>query len=190
MRDIRASAGAVAAPLAATAALLTTLHALPAPAEPVTSYTVHLTAAEIESVVRPHFPLTQDGPFGAMTFSHPNVVLTPGSDRLGLGVDVTADLPMGMQARAHALVDGELAYDPARREFHLREPRVLKLTAEGLPEAFAPVVAKAVTQMARQQMPIIVLYRLPDDLGPAGVPLRLLQAASVEDGRLKVVLGM
>jgi len=189
MRVIRALPGAKAVSAILAAAFFATPIAAGV-AAPAASYTVGLTAAEIEAVVRPHFPLTRDGPFGAMTFSNPNVVLTPGSDRLGLGMDVTADLPAGMQASARALVDGELAYDPGRREFHLREPRVLKLTAEGLPEAFAPVVADAVTQMARQQMPVIVLYRLPDDLGPAGVPLRLLRAARVEDGRLLVTLGM
>lgn len=157
-------------------------------AVPAAAYTISLTAAEIEAVVAPRFPLVQEMTMGSVTFAHPKVVLTPGSDRLGLGVDVTADLPGGMQAKARALVDGDLAYDPARREFHLREPRVKSLTAEGLPDAFAPMVADAVTQMARERMPIIVLYRLPDD--PALAPLRLLKSAEVHNGRVNVELGL
>lgn len=182
MRVIRTVAGALAVVLPALGWAAATHSAQ--------TYTLSLSAAEVEAVVRPAFPLVQDGPFGAMTFSRPRIVLTPGSDRLGLGVDVVADLPAGMQARARALVDGELAFDPARREFHLREPRVREFAADGLPEALAPVVADAVGQMALRQMPVIVLYRLPDDLGPQGVPLRLLKGARVEDGRLKVELGL
>jgi len=160
----------------------------PLAAVPASAYTVMLTAAEIEAVVTPHFPVVQEMTMGSVTFSHPKVVLTPGSDRLGLGVDVVADLPGGFQAQAQALVDGDLGYDAARREFHLREPRVKSLTAQGLPEAFAPMVADAVTQMARQTMPVIVLYRLPED--PALAPLRLLKAAEVRDGKVKVELGL
>jgi hypothetical protein len=167
-------------PIAAAFLLLT--------AAPASAYTVSFTADQIETVVAPHFPLVQEMTMGSVTFSHPKVVLTPGSDRLGLGVDVVADLPGGFQAQARALVDGDLAYDPARREFHLREPRVRSLTARGLPEAFAPVVADAVTQMARQTMPVIVLYRLPDD--PGAAPLRLLKAAEVRDGKVRVELGL
>jgi hypothetical protein len=157
-------------------------------AAPAAAYTLTLSAADIEAVVAPHFPQAQESAFGQVTFAHPKVVLTPGSDRLGLGVDVTADLPAGMQATARALVDGDLSYDPARREFHLREPRVKYLTAEGLPDAFAPMVADAVTQMARETMPVIVLYRLPDD--PALAPLRLLKSAEVKDGKVLIELGM
>jgi len=157
-------------------------------AAPAWAYTVSFTAAEVEAAVAPHFPQVQDGPLGPVTFSHPKVVLTPGSNRLGLGMDVTADLPGGMQAQARALVDGDLAYDPVRREFHLREPRVRSLTAQGLPDAFAPVVADVVTQMTRERMPVIVLYRLPDD--PAIAPLKLLKSAEVRDGRVRVELGL
>jgi hypothetical protein len=171
----------IAPPLAAVAAVL--LAAVPAAA-----YTVLLTAGEIEAVVAPGFPVVQEMAMGSVTFAHPKVVLTPGSNRLGLGMDVTADLPGGMQATARAVVDGDLAYDPARREFHLREPRVKSLTARGLPEAFAPVVADAVTQLARERLPIIVLYQLPDD--PMTSPLRLLKSAEVRDGKVRVELGL
>jgi hypothetical protein len=164
------------------------LAALLLAAAPAAAYTLSLSAADIEAVVAPAFPQVQDGPFGEIAFAHPKVVLTPGSDRLGLGVDVTADLPAGMQATARAVVDGELSYDPARREFHLREPRVKSLTADGLPDAFAPLVADAVTRMARETMPVIVLYRLPDD--PALAPLRLLKSAAVKDGKVVIELGM
>lgn len=157
-------------------------------AAPAAAYTLSLSAADIEAVVAPHFPQVQDSALGQVTFAHPKVVLTPGSDRLGLGVDVTADLPAGMQATASAVVDGDLAYDPAKREFHLREPRVQSLAAEGLPDAFAPMVADAVTQMARETMPVIVLYRLPDD--PALAPLRLLKSVAVKDGKVVIELGM
>jgi hypothetical protein len=158
------------------------------PAVPAAAYTVSLTAEQIEAVVAPRFPVVQEMTMGTVTFSHPKVVLTPGSDRLGLGVDVVADLPGGFQAQARALVDGDLAYDAARREFHLREPRVKSLTAQGLPDAFAPMVADAVTQLARETLPVIVLYRLPDD--PALTPLSLLKDARVRDGKVQVELGM
>jgi hypothetical protein len=173
-------------PAAAVVAALASALAALAPAAPARAYTLTLSAADIEAVVAPHFPQVRDGPFGRLAFDHPRVVLTPGSDRLGLGVDVTADLPAGMQATARALVDGDLSYDPARREFHLREPRVMSLAAEGLPDDLAPVVAEAVTRMARETMPVIVLYRLPDD--PAYAPLRLLKSAAVQDGKVVIEL--
>jgi len=156
---------------------------------PAHAYTVRLTAAEIEAVVRPHFPKRGSGPFGAVVLSNPKVVLAPGSDRLGIGLDVDAELPGGVAARAAAVVDGEVGYDPGRREFHLREPRLKSLAAEGLEEPYASMLAEAVTGLARARMPVIMLYRIPAGDPALGAAARVLKGARVRDGRLELELG-
>jgi len=159
-------------------------------AVPARAYTVSLTAAEIEAVVRPHFPQRQEGVFGRVTLSDPKVILTPGSERLGLGLSVQADLPGSLVVHAHALVDGEVAYDARRREFHLREPRVVRFDAKGMEEPYTSMVAEAVTAIAQTRMPIIVLYRVPPDAVAAAAPLNLLKGVAVKDGKLQLELGM
>jgi hypothetical protein len=161
---------------------------LPLVPRPAHAYTLSLTAAEIETVARSYFPQRQEGVFGRVTLSDPKVVLKEGSKRLGLGVKVKAELPGGLTAHADALVDGEVAWDPVRREFHLREPRVRRLDAEGLQEPYASLVAEGVNALAQETLPVIVLYRVPADAAGAEA-LKALKSVAVKDGKLQVELG-
>jgi hypothetical protein len=161
---------------------------IPLSPRPTHAYTLNLTAAEIETVARAYFPQRQEGVFGRITLSDPKVVLEDGSERLGLGVKVKAELPGGLTAYADALVDGEVAWDPAKREFHLREPRVRRLDAEGLQEPYASLVAEGVNALAQETLPVIVLYRVPADAAGAEA-LKALKRVAVKDGRLRVELG-
>lgn len=159
-------------------------------APPAHAYTVSLTAADIEAMVRPHFPQVHTGPLGTVTLSDPRVILRSGSDRLGLGLDVAGEMAGGLATHGQAVVEGEVAYDPARGEFHLREPRVTHLVVEGLPDPYAGFVASTVSAIARQEAPLIVLFKVPaDDLAGAAT-LRVLKSARVKDGKLVLELGM
>jgi hypothetical protein len=170
--------------LAGIAALAVLLAAVPAHA-----YTVRLTAAELQAAVRPYFPQAQTGVLGTVTVSHPRVILRAGSDRIGLGCQVAGELLGGLTAQGEAVVEGEVAYDPERGEFHLREPVVTQLEVDGLPDPFTGFVADAVSAVALRQVPVIVLFRVPrEDLAGAAT-LRVLKSARVRNGALELELG-
>jgi hypothetical protein len=152
-------------------------------------YTVTVGAPALQKALEAYFPITRENALGAVTLSNPRVILRPGSPRIGLATDVKAVMTDQPPFTGKGLVDGEIAYDPRRHEFHLREPRVSSLAIDGLEEPFATLLEGAIDAITQSQFPVIVLYRLDDAALQDSTKLRMLKAVGVRDGNLVVELG-
>ncbi|PIX82905.1 MAG: hypothetical protein COZ33_08230 [Nitrospirae bacterium CG_4_10_14_3_um_filter_70_108] len=170
---------------------LVALGVVVAPA-PAPAYTITLTQPELQAIVATQFPKGYAVEFGEVQLHSPRVVLTPRSSRLGLRValkiDVT-ELPDPFTVTGRAFVDGEPAYDPRRHELTLRAPQLREFTADGLPAPYAEMVEAEVAAMVRQELPVIVVYRLDPQRVQGASPLRRLKSVRVEGGKLLLELG-
>jgi hypothetical protein len=153
-------------------------------------YTVTVAAPALQKAVQAYFPITRENALGAVTLSNPRVILRPGSPRIGLATDVKAALPDQPPFTGKGVVDGEIAYDPTRHEFHLREPRVSSLTIDGVTEPFATLLDGAIDSITQSQFPVIVLYRLDKETLRRAPQLRMLRAVGVRNGALVLDLGL
>lgn len=153
------------------------------------AYTVILTRPELQAIVATQFPKAYETAFGQIQLHSPRVVLTPGSSRLGLRVGLRVAVAGESAVTGSALVDGEPAYDPQRREFHLREPQVRELTTGELPPPYAEMAEAAVAELVRQQFPVIVVYRIDASMLKESQPLRMLKSVKCENGVLRLELG-
>lgn len=152
-------------------------------------YTVRVGAAALQKAMEAYFPITRENALGAVTLSNPRVILRPGSRRLGLATKVSAAMPEQPPLTGNGVVDGEIAYDPVRHEFQLREPRVASLAIDGVDGPFAALVESAVEVLTQDQFPVIVLYRLDEAVLRDSPKLRMLKAVGVRDGALVLEMG-
>ena len=154
------------------------------------AYTVTVGAPALQKAVEAYFPITRENALGAVTLSNPRVILRAGSRRIGLATDVKAAMPDQPPLTGNGVVDGEVAYDPVRHEFQLREPRVTSLAIDGMEGPFAAMIGSAVDAVTQDQFPVIVLYRLDEETLRQAPQLRMLKAIGVRDGALVLELGM
>jgi hypothetical protein len=151
-------------------------------------YTVTVAAPALQKAVEAYFPITRENALGVVTLSHPRVILRPGSRRIALATQVKAAMPDQPPVTGNGVVDGEIAYDPARHEFHLREPRVASLAIDGVEGPFAALIESAVDVLTQDQFPVILLYRLDEAVLRAAPKLRMLKAVGIRDGALVLEL--
>ncbi|MGD2064751.1 MAG: DUF1439 domain-containing protein, partial [Nitrospirota bacterium] len=147
-------------------------------------YTVTVGGPALQKAVEAAFPITRENAVGAVTLSNPRVLLRPGSRRIGLATNVKAAMPDQPPLTGNGVIDGEIAYDPTRHEFHLREPRVSSLAIDGMEGPFAALVESAVEVLMQDQLPVIVLYRLDEETLRQAPQLRMLKGVGVRNGAL------
>jgi hypothetical protein len=154
------------------------------------AYTVTVGAPALQKAVEAYFPITRENAIGAVTLSNPRVILRPGSRRIGLATNVKAAMPDQPPLTGNGVVDGEIAYDPVRHEFQLRQPRVSSLAIDGMEGPFGALIGSAVDALTQDQFPVIVLYRLDQETLRQVPQLRMLKAIGVRDGALVLELGL
>ena len=151
---------------------------------------VEIDRAELQARVAKNFPLTLQHLIGELTLTDPNVLLTEGSDRLG--VDMNAELRVGLlpPAKAALTVSGRPRYDSASKAFFLDEPKLDRLEITGLaPEQSASLKA-AVETVAVPALERIPVYELAERDLKESAAARVLSAVSVKNGKLVAELSL
>lgn len=148
------------------------------------AYVVEMTQVELQEMLVKNFPVKRDITFAVLTFDKPQVVLTKGSNRLGLALTLTAEMPDQWVARGSGMIDGELEYDAAKGEFHLRNPGVKSLSFEGLPPQYSSMLQGVVAEFAAQTLPIIVIYKLDEKQFRQSMTRKMLKSVQVKDGKV------
>jgi hypothetical protein len=151
--------------------------------------TVTLTAAELQDHLNRKLPLTRPGRLVTVTVQAAQVVLTEGSDRIGLRATATLALPAGRHHSGTVHFDGRIRYVPEQGELWLDDARVVDLGIGGLPGALKPTVEEVVGSVARGYLDRTPVYRLkPGDVKHSLARL-VLRAAVVRNGKLVLTLG-
>ena len=151
--------------------------------------TVTLTAAELQEQVDRKLPLTRAGRLVTVTVPAAQVVLTEGSDRIGLRATATLALPAGRPLSGTAHFDGRIRYVPERGELWLDEARVVDLAVGGLPGSLKPTVDELVGSLARGYLDRTPVYRLQQGNLKHSLARLVLRAAVVRKGKLVLTLG-
>ncbi len=170
--------------------LLTFLITLGIITQKAQAYTLSITQKELQAMIEIWFPVTQATAIGDVKLSSPKIRLPNDSGRINFAVNINLDMPDQYTAAGNGVIDGELDYNAERGEFYLREPRLLNLKVDGLPSSYDAIVLSVINDLARQQLPLIVVYRLDkEEIGQASVR-RTLKSVRVQKGRLLMELGL
>ncbi len=154
------------------------------------AYTLAISQKELQTMIELWFPVKQATAIGDVKLSSPKIHLPDDSGRIHFAVNINLEMPDQYVAAGSGVIDGELDYNSDRGEFYLREPRLLKLEVDGLPSSYDAIVLSVINDLTRQQLPLIVVYRLDkEEIGQASV-LRTLKSIRVHKGQLLVELGL
>jgi len=150
------------------------------------AYSLTMTEADLQANVSEFFPLESDTPLYHLQLFRPVVTLIAKTNRVGLNMDFSIEVPDQYQARGSAYIDGEIGYNADNGEFYLREPALVSMSADDLPDQYTRMVRDALNLFARRRLPVVVLYRLDHNDPREAVMLRRLKSVKVEGGKLLV----
>src|SRR4051794_30143505 len=95
------------------------------------SFTVTKTQAELQAKLAPRFPITRERFLVQVTLSDPKVLLRPDDNRVGLALPPQLKPPLPPPLAGRVAVMGVPYYDPERKSFFLREPRIERVDFPG-----------------------------------------------------------
>jgi len=93
---------------------------------------IDVSEAEIQERVEARFPVETREMLTTVVLSKPDVVLTQGSDRIGLKLDVLVRPPLVGPFTGTLTASGQVAYRYEEKAFYLVNPRVDDLKVNGL----------------------------------------------------------
>jgi hypothetical protein len=150
------------------------------------AYSVTMTEADLQASVSEYFPLESDTPLYHLQLFRPVVTLNATTNRVGLNLGFSIEVPDRYQARGSAYIDGEIGYNADDGEFYLREPALVSMSADDLPDQYVGMVQDTLNLVARRNLPVVVLYRLDRKNLSEAVLLRTLKSVKVESGKVLV----
>ena len=154
------------------------------------AYTLTMTQKDLQTMTEGWFPVNQTTVIGDVELSSPRIILPSGSDRIGFAVNIRIEMPGQYIATGNGVINGELDYSAKRGEFYLRDPRLTKLTVDGLPPSYDAMVLSVMNDLTEQHLPLIVVYRLDKQKIAHASVMRTLKSVRVYKGQLLVELGL
>jgi hypothetical protein len=154
---------------------------------------IRMTESQVQTALDLRFPVARSY-LGRINLAYhdPEAHLTPGSDRVGVGMSLTLSLgsrddPTTYSGRAHMMTG--LAYDAEAAQLVLDRPVLDSLSLGRLSVGYLEEASALARQLVQDRLDHIPIYDL-DEAGLSGRVARLvLEDVTVEDGQLVITLG-
>jgi hypothetical protein len=153
------------------------------------SYTVNLSAADIEESLSRKLPVSRSKLMVTLTVRAVSVDFMLGEDRVLLRPQVDLSVAGQPALSGRALVEGQIRYAPGTGEFFFDKPRVADVSIQGLPESARPVAEELVAKLGETYLAAMPLYRLNQKDFKQSLAKLVLKSVKVHSGRLQVSLG-
>jgi hypothetical protein len=151
---------------------------------------ITLDRADLQRRIDRLFPITREDVLVTVQLQHPQVILTEGSDRIGLRLQINATAADQFSVSGLARVDGELRFMNDSGEFYLDDASVEELKLANVSPLYLDQIRQIADGVVRdllQDRPIYVL-------GQRGESTRIMgseiNSVTVHDGKLIVELAM
>jgi Protein of unknown function (DUF1439) len=152
--------------------------------------TLRFTREELQGRVAEKFPLDQKILLlFTVTYSNPVIKLEDGSDRIGVGLDVSAKLAGNKFVKGRVEGDWQVRYDSTDGGLYFDDPKVSKFRIEGLPPSTEDTVTQVATPLIREYLSRVPVYRLKPGELRQDIARGVLKSVSVKQGMLVVVVG-
>ena len=150
---------------------------------------VRISRQELQGKVEQVFPVGRRQSLVMVRFDDPQVVLTPGSGRVGLALTVRVELPGG-QLQGRMTADGGLAYVGEEGALQITDARVRDLEVDGLPAVAASALEAAAAVVAARYFEQITVYRFRAGDFQQALTRLVLKSVEVRDGEIVAVVGL
>jgi hypothetical protein len=157
---------------------------------------ITLNEEEINNILADSFPITESyDDVLTLTLENPRVVLEEGSDRMTVGVDASVvlnvpELEIGATLRGSADLETGVDYKPDTGEIILKEPSLVSLTIEGIPQEYSDMATDVANQIVSVTLDGYAIYKVePEDFQTAVASITL-EDVKIENGLLVITLGI
>jgi hypothetical protein len=157
---------------------------------------ITLNEEEINSILADSFPITESyDDVLTLTLENPRVVLEEGSDRMVVGVDASVvlnvpELEIGATLSGSADLETGVDYKPDTGEIILKEPSLVSLTIEGIPQEYTDIATDVANEIVSVTLDGFAIYKIePEDFQTAIASITL-KGVKVENGVLVITLGL
>ncbi|MBT5231969.1 MAG: DUF1439 domain-containing protein [Methylococcales bacterium] len=147
------------------------------------AFTVELTEAELQEKIDAKMPLQKSRFYISVIISDPDVVLMPGSDRLGIQCKIVAALPGNLKGNGTLYVDGGIEYVQEEGAFYFVDPKINTLVIEGISKKVEKKVKKLVGKVVKHSMNHFPVYTFKNNLKHKFAKA-LLDSVTVKDEKL------
>ena len=151
---------------------------------------VTLDRADVQRRVERLFPIMRANELVTVRLHHPRVILSPHSDRIGLGVRIDAVAAEQFSISGHAAVDGVLRFAGTNGNFYLDDATVKDLRIDGVPTLYLGQIRQLAGGLLKDLLrdhPIYTLGQLGESKRIMGSEIKSIK---VRNGKLLVELAM
>jgi Protein of unknown function (DUF1439) len=154
-----------------------------------TSYTVRLTAAEVQQALGKKLPVSKSKLLITATVRALDVEFAEGFDRILLRPEVDVSVAGQRALSGRALAEGQIRYAPASGEFFLDQPQVKEVVIAGLPDAARPLAEELIARLGESYLDTMPVYRLRQSDFKQSLAKLVLKSVRVRHGRMEIVIG-
>lgn len=155
-----------------------------------TNLIITLDRADLQRRIGRMFPITREGELVTVQLQHPQVILTEGSDRIGLRLQIHATAAEQFSVSGRARVDGVLRFANDTGEFYLDDASVEELQIDNVEPLYLDQIRQIADGVVRdllQDRPIYTLGQMGESKRIVGSEIK---SVTVRNGNLIVELAM
>jgi hypothetical protein len=146
------------------------------------------TSAEIQERVSAKFPIEHTTMATRLRLDQPLVLLRPGSDDIGLKMNLYVDPPLVGPREGTVTIGASLRYEPEQSAFFLQNPQVEAFEVEGVKPGIRDAITKAALPVLRKVLDRTPVYRLKGRNLKEAAAARVLESVAVHDGTVVATL--
>ena len=152
--------------------------------------TVKVSREEIQRRLDATFPVDQQVLLTRVVLEHPKVILTNGSDRIGVGLDVRVEIPIVGPRSGSVTVSGGIDYRREQKAFFLRDPKLEQIQVEGLTAEQLGLVKSPLESVTTAALTVFPIYEFKQRNVGEITAEHVLRKVYVKDGNVYAELGL
>ena len=151
-----------------------------------TSYAweIELTEDELQQKINKRLPVEKKKLIFTVTIMAVDVVLTKGSDQIGLVADMEIRSPNLTSGKGRAELVAKPEYRQKDKQFFLQVPVVKHVEFENVPEKYEPVLKKVFQRLVTRRLGNTPIYKLDKNTPKHQLARSLLHSVEVKNGIL------
>jgi hypothetical protein len=153
------------------------------------SYTIGLTAAEVQQTLRRQLPVSQSKLLVTATVQALDVEFMESDNRILLRPEVDLSIAGQRALRGRAVIAGQIRYAPETGEFFFDQPHIADVAIEGLPESLRATAEEVIARCTEGYLASAPVYRLRQGDFKQSLAKMILKSVRTRNGRLEIVIG-
>lgn len=153
------------------------------------SYTIRLTAAELQQSLHRKLPASQSKLLVTATVRALDVEFMESGHRILLRPEVELGMAGQSVLRGRAVVAGQIRYAPETGEFFLDQPKIADVVIAGLPASLRPTAEELIARFAEGYLATAPVYRLKQVDFKQSLAKLVLKSVRTRNGWLEIMIG-